>query len=374
MLKNYKLLFKNGEKLDLAGLSEKERTLVQDCTEALDLNVEIEKIRLDPYFGDTGETIESLDEYKRLDRLTSKIIFKFIEIMDEMKESNEVNYEFLDICLYSSINIYLAENSYGIQALGEFILPIAKVIIADYWEDIHSSKFRNSQQYFLNCCDKEMFNKENDLVQDTDLNYFNYFSFAIGNVLKVSKSPYGLERENYIKFIESLSIISSVSEINREAGLKNVINYEFGVLAILDFNKLNISDLNIVLSILDFFSNLDNNSNIVKSVIKNVFDYIESCVEYLEINKESTYKLVVDEINYNNDSNVSTMIEYYISKIDFSKISCFYNQMEFERKVRIPLAKLLQITYYREYIRKISDIMLNIPSKDTLEMDLEIPF
>ena len=161
MLKNYKLLFKNGEKLDLAGLSEKVRTLVQDCTEALDLNVEIEKNRLDPYFGDTGETIESLDEYKRLDRLTSKIIFKFIEIMDEMKESNEVNYEFLDICLYSSINIYLAENSYGIQALGEFILPIAKVIIADYWEDIHSSKFRNSQQYFLNCCDKEMFNKEN---------------------------------------------------------------------------------------------------------------------------------------------------------------------------------------------------------------------
>ena len=99
MLKNYKLLFKNGEKLDLAGLSEKVRTLVQDCTEALDLNVEIEKNRLDPYFGDTGETIESLDEYKRLDRLTSKIIFKFIEIMDEMKESNEVNYEFLDICL-----------------------------------------------------------------------------------------------------------------------------------------------------------------------------------------------------------------------------------------------------------------------------------
>lgn len=67
-------------------------------------------------------------------------------------------------------------------------------------------------------------------------------------------------------------------------------------------------------------------------------------------------------------------IETNIRQMPLKEICVFYNQMEFEQKVKSVLCELSEVIYYREYMKKIEFVNNILLSKDILEMNMDIPF
>lgn len=361
------------ESLDKYNLSKVEEDLINKCKKAFGLEIDVLKIRTDSHSASKKLDLNNIEEYKELNTLIEDINNEFENMLEEMKQNNKFNYEFLDLLLYNSVNVYLYTSEDEKEVFDEFMLPIAKTVINNFWTDINFVTFPISCNYFFDIKSGKM-----PLYMEVIVGA-NLTSYHIGNLLNLryinTISP---ENQGFISALESMIVLK-----DRDLKIKFTKD-ELKSLAVVDFDNFGLFDLNTVIAIpnliLDDFDmsnimikdcSIDDESEYVCNgiIVRKVFDYLSMCLCSFKLSKDTTQYLLIDE--YDHHSKQPAIITN-IYNLPLKKICMFYNTMEFEQKVRVVLHELSDIVYYREYRKKLELMDDKLLPKFTLMMDIDI--
>lgn len=358
--KNIKELL-SGSTLDLP-----QQRVIEECQKAFETKMRLVEFALDNNYYYNQDEVKLTDDYIEFEQYTHNSYAICVGMINDMKKTNKIDYKFLDLVLYNAIYIYQFTNKYDLSEFDELVLPPANAILNHFWNDLNKDNFPNSYSYFLNDLSTQI-----QLDADVVTNICDLFTYNIGNLLKFRSGEYILTEDTLIKYLKSYYYITK-NHVRIKMPKEDLIT-----ISKIDFTSLKEEDLKEIIELPKslfnpFIDNVKDNEEIIETIIKNVFTFIEQCSNIMEDKKDNDDYITVDSYCYESGS---LWIEKKVKEMPLNHISqCYADDIDYDTHVNAPLRKLLQVAYSREYTRKCKDLINMLKSKTDVGIDLDIPF
>lgn len=354
------------ELLSKSTLSLPQQNLINECKKAFEAKIRLVEFALDNNYFIHSDEVAQRDDYVILDICNNYSYSECVGIINEMKRDEKIDYNFLDLLLYSSIYIYKFTNKYDIVEFDELVLPPLNVILNEFWNDFTINNFPHSYSYFMNDLTTHI-----QLDGDVVTSISDSLTHNIGTLLKFRSKKVVLSEDTLVEYLQSYyHLIENHIQIP-------IPKEDLNIISQMDFTLLKEENLEEIIKFPKalfhpFIDNVKDNHLVVGNITNNIFKYIIHSANVIDSKRHNDHYIVVDNYCY---SNGNLSIENIIKEMPFNQICKYYSDdLEYEIYVNNPLKKLLEVAYERDFHRKYQSVTRMLKSKNYLMQEDDFPF